>query len=798
MEKIYDFQRQEPKWQEFWHKEKIFEFNSQKKGKVFSIDTPPPTVSGKMHLGHAFSYAHQDIIARYHRMKGENVFYPFGTDDNGLPTEKLIEEIGKVKLFDLGRERFIDLCRRTIKHLLPEFISDWKSIGMSCDFSKPYSTISPEVQKLSQQYFIELYNKNRVYKKESPVLWCPECQTAIAQAEVQDKEKESLFTEIEFQSVHSAREHMHSICIATTRPELLPSCVAVFVHPKDKRYRAFVGKNVIVPIFGQEVPVLQDDSVDMEKGTGAVMCCTFGDTQDIEWYFKHQLPLRISIEKNGTMNALANEFAGLSVEQSRSKVLEKLKEIGAVKGQKNIIHTFNVHERCGTPIEILVTEQWFIKYLDLKDKFLQQSQKLNWHPPYMKTRLDHWIEGLRWDWCISRQRYFGIPIPIWYCQECGQIILPEIDDLPVDPLHSVPKKQCQCGSKKFVPEKDVFDTWVTSSLTPQIAYSFYGFEPTWPTADKVSGLGPMSLRPQAHDIINFWLFYTLARSYLNFQELPWQDVMISGFVLDPNGEKMSKSKGNIIEPKEIIEKYGADALRYWASQSSPGDDLRYSEEEIKIGRRTVNKVWNASNFSLMHLKEYDFSIKDAEYLKDEDKWILTKLYQAVADYKQAMDEYKYAKAKNITDDFFWKLFCDYYLEIIKRRLYEPKSENIKKGAQFTLYSVLLAVLKLYAPIMPHITEVIYQEYFREKERDKSIHLSLLPELKNLLYFPEAVQDFQLAISVIAQIRKIKTKKQLSMKAKLDRAIIISENKSKLKKYLPLISQLLNVKEIKIS
>ncbi len=776
MDLRYDFQAQEKLWQDFWRKEKIFTFKPEKPEKVFSIDTPPPTVSGKMHLGHAFSYTHQDIIARYRRLRGENVFYPFGTDDNGLPTEKLVEKTNNVKLFDLGREEFIKLCQKTVKKLLPEFIADWQSIGMSCDFSRPYSTIDPEVQKISQRYFIELYRKNRAYRRESPVLWCPECQTAIAQAETQDKEKEALFVDIEFSGNNGER-----LVIATTRPELLPSCVAVFVHPQDKRYKKLIGKNLTVPLFDQGVPLLADESVDAKKGTGAVMCCTFGDTQDIEWYFKHKLNLRICLGKDGKMAASSGELAGLTLQEAGKKILERLKQKGLIKGERKIIHSFNVHERCGTPIEILVTKQWFIKYLDLKKQFLGQAQKINWHPPHMKARLVHWIEGLHWDWCISRQRYFGVPIPVWYCRACGEIILPETDELPADPLHQSPKKPCVCGSKEFIPEQDVFDTWVTSSLTPQI----------------VSASIPMSLRPQAHDIINFWLFYTLARSYLHFKELPWKDVMISGFVLDPKGEKMSKSKGNIIEPKEVIEQYGADALRYWAAQAALGDDLRYSQEEIKIGKKTVNKIWNACRFSLMHLQEYEFNKQDVAFLEDEDKWILTKLYEAIQQYGQAMDEYKYAKAKQVTDNLFWKNFCDYYLEIIKNRLYDPEYKETKKGAQFTLYILALNILKLYAPIMPHITEAVYQVYFKEREQVKSIHLCQLPLLQDISCFPDVAQDFEFAVDAIAQIRKIKTEKQLSMKTELDKVTIETPSQTKLKKYLPLLCQLMSVKEIEI-
>ena len=786
MKKQYDFKKQEIKWQKFWEKENVFKFDAKKSGEIFSIDTPPPTFSGKMHLGHAFSYTHEDIIARYQRMKGKNVFYPFGIDNNGLATAKLVEKVNDVRFFNFERKDFIKLCQKTLKRLTPDFISDWQKIGISCDFSNIYSTISPESQKLSQQYFIELYNQGRVYQKNSPVLWCPECQTAIAQAEMEDKETDAFFNEIEFKL-----ENGKKIIIATTRPELLPSCVAIFVHPEDERYEGLIGETAIIPLFNQKVRIIPDNKVDKEKGTGAVMCCTFGDTTDIEWFFKHKLPLQISLGKDGKMNKLAKEFEGLPVKIAQRKIVEKLKEKNLLKNQKRITHFVNVHERCGTEIEILPTRQWFVRYLDLKNQFLKQSTELNWHPEYMKVRLDNWIKGLGWDWCISRQRYFGTPIPVWRCEECGEIILADTKDLPIDPIHSKPKKKCKCGSNKYIPEKDVFDTWVTSALTPQIALSLVKNKKA---RDKMF---PMSLRPQAHDIINFWLFYTMARSYLHFKKLPWKDVVISGFVLDPEGKKMSKSKGNIVEPQEIIEKYGTDAMRFWAAQSALGEDLRYSEDEVKIGKRTVIKIWNASKFALMHVKNYSPRLSDVKYLENEDKWILTKFYETIEEYTTKMDKYEYSRAKEIIDNFFWKNLCDYYLEIIKSRLYDEDDNKTKRAAQFTLYNVILGCLKLYAPIVPFITENVYQDYFRKTEKIKSIHLTRLPELEKKLYFKKIADDFESVINAIAQIRKYKSEQQLSMKAKIDKVSIKVKDKKEIKKYLPLISKLMSIEKIEI-
>jgi len=784
MQKQYDFKKQELKWQRFWEKEGLYKFSPQKAGKVFSVDTDPPTLSGKMHLGHVSSYTHEDIIARYRRMKGENVYFPFGVDNNGLPTEKLVESINSVTLFEVGRKNFVQLCQKTISKILPEFVFGWKRIGASCDFSNIYSTISPEAQKISQQRFLELFKQGRIYQKESPTLFCPACQTAIAQAELEDKEEQTVFNDIYF-----GLEDGGKIVISTTRPELLASCVAVFVHPQDKRHKNLIGKTAIVPLFGQKVEILADDKVDKEKGSGIVMCCTFGDAADLDWYFKYKLPLRISITRPGELNELAGEFKGFSSKIARKMILEKLREKGLLVSQKAISHSVNVHERCGTEIEILPTKQWFIKYLDLKKQFLAQSDKLNWHPQYMKVRLDNWIKGLRWDWCVSRQRYFGIPIPVWRCKKCGKIITPSMKALPVDPLHSSPGKKSGCGSSEFIPETDVLDTWATSSLSPQIALSLI--------KDKKARekMFPMSLRPQAHDIINFWLFYTLARSYLHYEKIPWRDVFISGHVLDSKGEKMSKSKGNAVDPETILEKYGADAVRYWAGKAGMGDDFRFSEEEIRQGKRTATKIWNASRFALMHLENYSLKNEDSRYLEDEDKWIFAKLNKAVKEYIVKMDNYQYPRAIEMADSFFWKDFCDNYLEIVKSRVYEPKNKETLRAARFTIYKIILGTLKLYAPFMPFVTEEVYQDYFRKTEKAKSIHLTLLPLIDKKLVFPSVANDFEQVIDAIAQIRKYKSEHRLSMKAEVESISIKAKNKAKIKKYLPLISKLMSVGKI---
>lgn len=560
--KYYNPSETEAKWLKFWEKEGIYKFlpngrqaTPKNKGDVFSIDTPPPYVSGRMHIGHSYSYSHEDFMARFFRMKGYNVFYPFGTDDNGLPTERFVEKQAGVVANRMNRSKFIKLCIETLKKISPEFIKDWKNLGMSCDFSKTYSTIDDHSRKISQLFFVDLYRKNRVYRKEAPVIWCPHCQTALAQADLEDKEQETFFNDLRFR-VKGKKD----LIISTTRPELLSSCVAVFVHPRDLRYKNYIGQKAQVPIFGNRVEILTDKKVDMKKGSGAVMCCTFGDKTDVEWFKEYKLPLAISLDKEGKLTEQAKKYAGLAINQARAKIIEDLKKKKILVSQKKIAHTVNVHERCKTEVEILNSTQWYIKILDQKKKFLELGEKIKWHPQFMQSRYENWVKNLGWDWAISRQRFFGVPFPVWYCKQCGEVKLADEKDLPVDPMSDKPKGKCEkCKGSMFTPERDILDTWATSSLTPQLALQLFYDE------KKSQEMIPMSLRPQAHDIISTWLFYTVVRSQYHFDDIPWKNVAISGHVLDEEGRKMSKSLGNVVAPQTILEKYGADALRFWAA-----------------------------------------------------------------------------------------------------------------------------------------------------------------------------------------------------------------------------------------
>ncbi|MDD4661704.1 MAG: valine--tRNA ligase [Candidatus Pacebacteria bacterium] len=759
----------EKKWQKYWEENNIYKYDETSQEEIYSVDTPPPTMSGKMHIGHASSYTHEDVVVRYERMKGKNIIFPFGTDDNGLPTEKFIEKEKNVSSQKMERTAFIDLCNKTLDELRPQFIQNWKDIGISADFNLKYSTIDKESQKVSQKYFLDLLKKGLAYKKESPILWCPLCGTAVAQAELEDKNIPSVFYSINFDLKDGGQ-----ITIATTRPELLSSCSAIFVNSEDERYKNLVGKKVITPIFKDEVEILADDKVDKEKGTGIVMCCTFGDTTDIEWYMSHNLELKTSISKYGKMTDLALEFAGLKTKEAREKIIQKLKEQNRVVEEKSIEHLVNVHERCGTEIEILSTSQWFIKLLENKDKFIERGKEIKWTPEHLIHRYENWINNLKWDWCISRQRFFGIPFPVWYCEKCGKIITPNENDLPIDPMNQKPKEKCSCGSDSFIPEKDVMDTWATSSITPQILENLINKKIT-----------PLNLRGQAHDIISTWLFYTVARNeYIN-KEIPWKEILISGFVLDSKGEKMSKSKGNIVEPKTVIEKYGADALRYWATNTGLGKDIKYDENELKNGKKLITKITNACNFASKNLKK-----EAPSNLYILDKYFFIKLNKVVKEVNDLYSKREISQAKTVIEKFFWSNFCDNYLELSKWRIYGEDNEN-KESAKYTLYKSILCIIKMFAPIIPFTAEEIYQNYFINTEKTNSIHLTKFPKFNEKLADDDIEKKGDLMIKYLEETRKIKSEKGLSQKTEINE-LKISEDLGEFEKDLKETGNIKNI------
>ncbi len=747
----YDVQAAEQRWRIYWEKEGIFTF--RKGGTLYTIDTPPPTVSGKMHLGHAFSYAQEDFIARYKRMQGFNVFYPFGTDDNGLPTEKLVETLKKVRSAKMDRKEFRDLCFQTVKEQQPLFLDAWKRIGMSCDFTKSYSTIDPASQRISQRFFLDLFRKDLLKHEELPVAWDTYFQTPIAQAEFENIEQTSFFNDIVFKAGGK------DLVIATTRPELLPACVALFYHPDDERYQHLKGKFAAVPLFDYEVPLLSDPSVDKEKGTGLMMVCTFGDKEDIDKYHRYKLPLRIALTKDGRMNERGGPFAGLPLVEARSKIIQELKEKKLLIRQEKITHNVNVHEKSGREVEYLIAKQWAVRILDKKEDFIELGKTITWHPEHMRARFTHWVQNLNWDWCISRQRSFGVPIPIWYEKGTGNIVLPDDQQLPVDPLVDKPSSY-KGDPENLIPETDVMDTWATSSLSPLIAFDHHQLPITL----------PMDLRPQAHDIIRTWAFYTIVRHQVSLDTIPWKHIMISGFVTDPHGKKMSKSKGNVVDPFTLMDQYGADVIRFWSAGGRLGEDLPYNEKDFITGKKTITKLWNSSKFALSHLEGY--TPNRPKIFTPLDQYVLGRLSQVVQDMTKAFDDFEYAKAMTSLYNFFWQVFCDQYLELVKDRLYNPDSyeDQAVASAKYTLHTSLRSILQLFAPFLPFITEEIYQHGFKDQEKEKSIHLAPWPQADHPL--PEKLSRLgDAALAIVSAVRKFKSERKLSLKAGIKTLII---------------------------
>lgn len=787
--KKYNAKEAEKKWQAFWQSEGIYKFKKESRKAVYSVDTPPPTVNGKIHIGHIFSYSQAEIMARFMRMKGHNVFYPFGFDDNGLPTERLVEGNHNRKAHETTRENFTKLCLEETKKLEKQFKELFIAAGFSCDWDYEYSTISRKSQITSQKSFLDLYRKKKAYYANAPAIWCTECQTAIAQAELETKEIPSAFHYLRFY-LRESNENKY-VEIATTRPELLAACQCIFIHRSDKKNQWLIGREVRVPLFDFCVPVIADDKVEMEKGSGMVMCCTFGDLTDLEWYKQHKLEFKEAILPDGTMSELCGKYSGLTVKEARKQMVEDLISGGYVIKQENLNHMVAVHERCGTPMEITVKKQWFIDVLSQKQEFIDAGNQINWYPEHMKLRYLNWVENLEWDWCISRQRYFGVPFPVWYCEACGKVILAGEEDLPVNPLSTMPKESCSCGCKTFIPESDIMDTWATSSITPMIHANWYD-------ASKFrKEILPMSVRPNAHDIIRTWDFYTIVKSLYHFGIIPWENVMISGHVMASKAEKISKKKSNSsMEPQAVIDQYSADAVRMWAATGSLGNDIIFSEEEFKNSLKFINKLWNVSKFVIMHLEGFEkeaengnkvalnpYIPEDRRLISDNgrfpmDQWILYKFQETVRRYDLYLEKYEIGLALNELNKFFWN-FCDNYIEIVKNRLYKPEvyGEDARKSGQDTCYKVLLEMLKCYGIYIPHITEEIFNNYFNKTEQLRSIHLATFasivseenPDAKQMIKEGDKVVD------IISQIRRYKSENNLSLKEEIEKITMKGSN-----------------------
>ncbi len=755
LSKRYNPRTSEPELETHWQETAVYHFQpNDEERPLFSIDTPPPTVSGHLHLGHVYSYSQTDFIARFMRMKGHNVYYPMGYDDNGLPTERLVERTENIKVHDMERSAFIEKCLVISEEAEKDYRALWQRLGLSIDWRYSYRTIDDHSRRISQHSFLDLYHKGLVYRQQAPTLWCPECQTAIAQADLEDMERQSTFYTLAFQL-----EDGSTLPIATTRPELLAACVAVFVHPADDRYHHLQQQTVTVPLFGQQVPLLPDPGADPEKGTGAVMCCTFGDTADVAWWYTHKLPLIEAIGTNGRLTEAAAPYTNLTTQQARQQIVQDLAEKDLLLEKKPTAQAVRIHERCDTPVEFIVTQQWFIRILENKETFLALGEQIEWQPAHMKSRYTQWVENLNWDWCISRQRYFGVPFPLWTCADCGEVMLADETELPIDPAETQPKRPCTCGSTHFIPENDVMDTWATSSVTPQIVGQ-------WQTNDALhKKVFPYALRPQAHEIIRTWAFYTIVKSHYHFNQLPWKTVAISGWGLAPEGTgKISKSRGGgPMPPMKMIDQYSADAVRYWAASTGLGKDAIINEDKIQAGAKLVNKLWNVSRFSQRFLADYQPQKPNS--LSPTDRWILARLQQLIQRTTALMQQYDYATAKSEIEVFFWRDLADNYLELAKKRLYDGALEA--DGARFALYHAVLATLKMLAPFLPFVTEKIYTGLFAATDSFASIHISNWPEIDETLLDETAVSHGEFLVEIATAIRRYKSDHNLSLGTELE-------------------------------
>lgn len=727
---------------EYWENAGVYKFDKGcDRDQTFAIDTPPPTVSGHLHIGHIMSYSQADILARYQRMCGKNMFFPIGWDDNGLPTERRVQNYFNIKCdpsihydpdfkpvhmdkFDepqkpVSRKNFIEACQILIDQDEKVFEDVFRRMGFSYDWGLKYSTISPLAIKIAQESFINLYKNGNVKSVDSPTMWDTGFQTAVAQAEIEDKEVAGFFHDIKFRA-----ENGDEFVIATTRPEFLPACIAIVAHPEDERYKHLIGKNAIVPLFGHSVPIYGDEHADPEKGTGVMMVCTFGDAEDVKFWKTHGLPLRQIIGRDGriidtgflTGNANFEKMIGLPVKAARKAVVEMLRESGELVGEpRPIMHAVKFYEKGDVPIEFVPSRQWFISLLDKKEALKKNGEAIRWTPAHMGKRLENWIDGLNQDWAISRQRFFGVPFPVWYkLNDAGE---PDFDhpiladQLPCDPLADTPTgyDESQRGvAGGFIGDPDVMDTWATSSLTPKIAQATVDVD-----------LGTFDARPQAHDIIRTWAFYTIAQSMMNDHQLPWYQAWISGFVLDPDRKKMSKSKGNVVVPDELVKKYGADAVRMWAASSKLGMDGTADEKFMEQKRKLVMKFFNASKF-VFGFPGAEFAPVSSDYAA-LDLSYLAKLDGVIKSADKSFVENDYTGALIATEQAFWD-FCDNYLEIVKTRAYNGDASAVR-----TLLMTLETFCALFAPFMPFMTEEVAFAHPWNKN-GKSIHNTLFPSL----------------------------------------------------------------------
>lgn len=740
----------EEKWQRFWEENGIYRFNEKDaKRPVYSIDTPPPFTSGKLHMGHVLSYAYFDFVARYKRMKGYNVYYPQGWDTQGFPTEVKVEK----KYGRLPAELFRQKCVEWTGEFIAKMKRQMVELGFSPDWRYEYKTMDAGYHKKVQYSILEMYKKGMIYRAEHPVLWCPACHSAIAKAETEEHERDTKLNYIVFETKDGKK-----LEIATTRPELLHACVAVMFHPSDERYKQIEGKEIITPL-GAEVKAIADEDVDKEFGTGLVMVCTYGDKMDVVWQARHGLSVIKAIDEVGRL-INAGEFNGLKLKEARERILEKLKKEGRLVKQEPLKQVVKVHDRCKSEVEFILSHQWFAGVKRDKEKIKEMAKEIRWVPEFGINYLFDWANSLEWDWVISRQRIFGTPIPFYVCEKCNEIEPAEDDELPFSPEKAKERMCKKCGGE-MRPEKSTLDCWVDSSITPLVVAN-------WPMQGW-QRLYPSSLRPQGVEIIRTWAFYTIYRSGIALTgKKPWETILLNGNVLAPDGKKMSKSLGNVIEPTDLMKEYPADAIRQWAAMAGAmAKDRPFSYEDIKYAKLFLNKLWNASRLIEGALAGYDGSKRP---LRDIDAWIVSRMNEVIAEVGEAMENFEFHTAIKTIQMFFWYEVCDFYLEYVKHRIYGEDEEG-KKAAQYTLDYVLYNTIKLLAPFTPHASEEIYYEVFKARE-GKSVHLTKWPE-GNGIFSESAIEKASILNQIVAKIRQHKAANQLPMNAEIKKAIVSS-------------------------
>ncbi|MFI4944012.1 MAG: valine--tRNA ligase [Burkholderiales bacterium] len=790
----------EDKWDRLWSEWGVHRFDEAAAAPAFAIDTPPPTVSGSLHVGHVFSYTQTDVLARYQRMRGKNVFYPMGWDDNGLPTERRVQNYYHVRCeshvpFEPGlelrmaddaarkqparrisRKNFIELCLALTAEDEKAFKVLWQRLGLSVDWSLEYSTIGDRSRRLAQWSFLDLMRKGQVYQVEAPTLWDVDFRTAVAQAEVEDRPVRGAFHKLRF-----AVEGGGSFVIATTRPELLPACVGVAAHPDDERYRGLLGKRAVTPLFRVPVPVFPSELVDREKGTGILMVCTFGDATDVQWWREQGLALRQVIGRDGLLvplefgsaafpsldparaNQAYGRLAGLKLKEAQKTIVELLRDASASAGDgapplveepQPLEHPVKFYEQGDRPLEYITTRQWFVKILEHKQALVAAGERIAWHPDFMRMRFRNWTENLNLDWCVSRQRYFGVPFPVWYplradgTTDFERPILAAENALPVDPMSDVPPgfSESQRGQPGgFSGEPDVFDTWFTSSLSPQIVTGWFE------KPERHKRLFPMELRPQSHEIIRTWAFYTIVKAWLHEREIPWRAAAISGWVLDPDRKKMSKSKGNVVTPTHIIDQFGADAVRYWSLAARLGTDTAFDEKVFAVGRRLVMKLYNASKYALAQ------SASEGPVTHPLDLAFLARLAETAARASELLDELDYAGALDVVERFFWSGYTDNYLELVKARARSESDPAGRSSAVSAAQTGLRVLLRLFAPYLPYVTEEVWSWGFAAATGHRSIHRAPWPNAEELPSSgADAGRAFDLACAFLDEVRRGKS------------------------------------------